>query len=287
MATSIFTLLDDVALLADDIAVAAKVGTQKAAGILSDDIAVGAKKATGFHQSRELQVIYRIAMGSFLNKFIIIPIVFLLNYIYPPLIIYTLILGGFYLAFEGAESFNHWFKKKEHHDDNHEKENISEDEKVKGAIKTDFILSLEIVIIALNAIENKEFFVQLSGVFFVAMLATVGVYGLVAAIVRLDDIGFWFKNRNYHKIGDIFISSLSYVIKSLSFIGVIAMLMVAGGIFVHHIHLLHNDFEILKRLSLLNVAYDIFIGLITGQLIILSKVFVETIFGKFIKIPKE
>jgi predicted DNA repair protein MutK len=206
MAASIFTILDDIAILADDIAVATKVSVTKTAGILGDDIAVGAKQATGFKESRELQVIYKILKGSLINKTIILPMAFIISLIYPPLITIILIFGGFYLAYEGFEgllNLKSLFSKSKNKDK--ESNGVEEeDKKIKAAIKTDFILSIEIIILAMSTVVSEPIIIQLVTTSVVALLASIGVYGLVAMIVRLDDFGFLLIEKKYNKTGLFF-----------------------------------------------------------------------------------
>lgn len=250
MASGIFAVLDDVAALMDDVAVASKIATRKTAGILGDDLAVNAEKATGFLAIRELPVLWAITKGSFINKLIIVPVALLLMAFFPIAIKAILILGGFYLAYEGVEKIYDYFfhRPKKGHEvveealvDNREAEKT----KVKSAITTDFILSVEIVIIALGTVLEEKLMLQIITVSVVALLATVGVYGLVALIVRMDDIGFRFIKRSggkgaLFKTGHLLVKSLPWVIKILGFVGTIALLLVSGGIFVHNVGFLHH-----------------------------------------------
>lgn len=250
MASGIFAILDDIALLMDDVAVASKVATQKTAGILGDDLAVNAEKATGFLSSRELPVLWSITKGSFLNKIIIVPIALLLNYFFPIVITYILIAGGIYLAYEGAEKIIEFLFHRQHKPqkaseaiDKYDPE--LEKTKIRSAVTTDFILSIEIVIIALGAVLDRPLTVQILAVIFVAFLATVGVYGLVALIVRMDDVGYKFIKHSENKgflfaLGKLLVKLLPIIIKSLSVIGTIALILVAGGIFTHNIGYFHD-----------------------------------------------
>ena len=254
MASGIFAILDDIAALMDDVAMTSKLATKKTAGILGDDLAVNAEKATGFLSSREIPVLWAITKGSFINKLIILPIVFLLNYFFPAAITVILIIGGFYLAYEGVEKiiefFFHRAKKGEAVvqestlPDNDPK---SEKAKINSAIKTDFILSLEIVIIALGTVlqENHPLITQIISVSVVAFIATVGVYGIVTLIVRMDDAGFFLMKKSNNKgflssLGQFLIKALPVVIKVLGVVGTIALLLVSGGIFLHNIDYLHH-----------------------------------------------
>jgi predicted DNA repair protein MutK len=269
MASGFFAILDDIAALMDDVAVTSKVATQKTAGILGDDLAVNAEKATGFLSSREIPVLWAITKGSFINKLIILPIVFLLNWLYAPAINYVLILGGFYLAFEGVEKIIEFLfhrDKKGHEviEEIVEEEKSSEEiekQKVKSAITTDFILSIEIVIIALGTVleESHPFITQILVTSLVAFIATVGVYGIVALIVRMDDAGFkLIKKSNdkgfFGRLGHLLVKALPIVIKILGVVGTIALIMVAGGIFLHRVEFFHgilpNLPDVLKELTL-------------------------------------
>lgn len=250
MASGFFAILDDIAALMDDVAVTSKVATRKTAGILGDDLAVNAEKATGFLSSRELPVLWAITKGSFLNKLIILPVVFLLSYFFPVAITYILIAGGFYLAYEGVEKIVEYFFHKKHEEVTAEEviqqeDTDAEKSKIKSAITTDFILSVEIVIIALGTVLNKPLNIQIITVSVVALLATVGVYGLVALIVRMDDAGYSLMKRGNNKgflsaLGGLLVKMLPLIIKALAVIGTIALLLVSGGIFVHNIEYLHH-----------------------------------------------
>ena len=279
MASGFFAILDDIAALMDDVAVTSKIATQKTAGILGDDLAVNAEKATGFLSSREIPVLWAITKGSFINKLIILPIVFLLNWLYAPAINYVLILGGLYLSFEGVEKIIEFLfhRDKEGHEvveeivvDEKSDEEI-EKAKVKSAITTDFILSIEIVIIALGTVleESHPFITQILVTSLVAFIATVGVYGIVALIVRMDDAGFkLIKKSNdkgfFGKLGHLLVKALPIVIKALGVIGTIALIMVAGGIFAHRIEFLHHFLPSWSSNEFLTILKEIILGLIGG-----------------------
>jgi len=276
MGSGFFALLDDIAAIMDDVAVMSKIATKKTAGILGDDLAVNAEKASGFISSRELPVLWAIAKGSFLNKLIILPIAFLLSAFLPLAIIIILILGGLFLAYEGAEKIFEYFFPHKHKSieinvqDFTEAEILAiEKDKIKSAIVTDFILSVEIVIIALGTVIGKPISSQIAVVSIVAIIATVGVYGIVALIVRMDELGFKLialssKERSLSKtIGNILVQALPKVIKSLAVIGTIALILVAGGIFVHNIDFLHHLFP-----QLPSILKEFCIGLIIGLLVL-------------------
>ncbi len=251
MASGFFAVLDDIAALMDDVAVSSKIATRQTAGILGDDLAVNAEKATGFLASRELPVLWAITKGSFLNKLIIIPLAFILQAIYAPAIQIVLILGGLYLAYEGMEKIVEAIFHRAEKAEEVEEELIGADaatiekSKVKSAIATDFILSLEIVIIALGSVLHQSLITQIVTVAIVAILATVGVYGIVALIVRMDDAGRHLIRRSNNRgfftsLGTLLVKALPVVIKTLGIVGTIALLLVSGGIFEHNIPAVHH-----------------------------------------------
>ena len=281
MAGGLLAILDDVAMLLDDTATMSKVAAKKTAGLLGDDLAVGAERATGFQSSRELPVIWAITKGAFINKLIILPVVFVLSSIAPWLIVPILLLGGAYLSYEGAEKVYEWFghahKEKPAAEVLHDRSEIlqSESEKIKSAIRTDFILSIEITVITLNTVIDKPLSTQILVTTLIAMLATVGVYGLVALIVRMDDSGFYLINRSatmsgavarlFKTSGRLLVNSLPWTIKLLSVVGTVAMLLVGGGMFVHNIDAIHHALAVMPTL-----AADLLVGLIVGSLLLLS-----------------
>ena len=282
MASGFFALLDDIGALMDDVVVMSKVTTKKTAGILGDDLAVNAEKASGFVSSRELPVLWAITKGSFINKLIILPVAFLLSAFFPPAVTFILVLGGVYLAYEGAEKI---FEAIVPHKSSEvsvsatmPKDNVLdiEKKKVKSAIITDFILSVEIVIIALGTVVEEELLFQILVVTIVAIIATVGVYGIVALLVRMDDFGMWLVQRNrdekgfLFRFGNLLIRALPWVIKSLSVIGTIALLLVSGGIFVHNIDFLHHVLE-----SWPGILRDFVIGLGVGVMALLVFIVVK------------
>ena len=288
MASGFFAVLDDVAALLDDVASMSKIATKKTAGILGDDLAVNAEKASGFVSNREIPVLWAITKGSLLNKLIILPIAFLLSAFLPWAVTVILILGGIYLAFEGAEKIYEFFVPHAHNAVIEETKTMSEaeileleKEKIKSAIVTDFILSIEIVIIALGAVINEPLVTQIAVVSVVALIATIGVYGIVALIVRMDEFGASLINLNEEdnsisdKIGRFFVSALPKVIKALSVVGTIALLLVSGGIFVHNIAFLHH---LLPNVP--SILVEFIVGLLVGFLALLVFKGVKKMFVK-------
>lgn len=275
MASGIFAVLDDIAALMDDVAAASKIATKKTAGILGDDLAVNAEKATGFLSSREIPVLWAITKGSLLNKLIIVPVAILLSYFFPILITYILIAGGFYLAYEGVEKILEYLfhkKNKKTITDEiviEEDPVVAEKKKIKSAITTDFILSVEIVIIALNSVTNDDLTTKILAVSVVALIATFGVYGIVALIVRMDDAGYKLIKTSNNKgflsvIGQGLVKALPLVIRTLSIVGTIALLLVAGGIFDHNIEYIHKSYN-----NIPSTLKQMLLGIIAGLLVVL------------------
>ena len=277
MASGFFALLDDIGALMDDVATMSKVAAKKTAGILGDDLAVNAEKSSGFVSSREIPVLWAITKGSLLNKVIILPVAFLLSAFLPSAITIILLLGGLYLAYEGAEKIYGFFVQHPQDRAVDEKTNLSksdilsmEKDKIKSAILTDFILSIEIVIIALGTVVQEEILTQIMVVSLIAILATIGVYGIVALIVRMDDFGIKLialndRDKSFSDtVGHILVQALPYVIKSLSVIGTIALILVSGGIFVHNLDFLHHLIP-----NLPTIIKELAVGLVIGGITLL------------------
>lgn len=275
MASGIFAILDDISMLMDDIASMSKLATKKTASLLADDLAVNAEKSTGFLASREIPVLWAITKGSFVNKLIILPLVFLLSYYYPNVIKYILLVGGIYLSYEGMHKVIEFVKNKitPSNQSDLKKEDalkeLDESTKTKSAIQTDFILSIEIVIIALSTVIDQPLHIQIATVSFVAILATIGVYGIVALIVRMDDFGFLLLKKSKRKsfaskVGSLLVKLLPMVIKALSIIGTIALILVSGGIFIHsHLYIP----EIIKDMP--DIFKEFIIGLLYGTVVVI------------------
>jgi len=277
MASGFFALLDDIAVLMDDVVVMSKIATKKTAGILGDDLAVNAEKASGFVSSREIPVLWAITKGSLLNKIIILPFTFVLSYFLPSSITIILSLGAVYLAYEGAEKIYEYFVPHHHGVEIRSIQNLTEahilsleKDKIKSAVITDFILSIEIIIIALGTVLEKTIATQIMVVSFIALLATVGVYGIVALIIRMDDLGIFLSTKSntiIQFIGKLLIKALPMVIKSLAFVGTIALLLVSGGIFKHNIPYFHHFLESLPAI-VSEFTLGLFIGVVA--LIVIS-----------------
>ncbi len=270
MAMGFFAVFDDIAVLLDDAAAMSKIATKKTAGLLGDDLAVGAEKASGFSASRELPVLWAITKGSFRNKLFVLPVAFVLSAFAPWIIIPILMLGGLYLAFEGAEKIYEYFVPhetiKSHLKALSEEEILEyEAKKVKSAILTDLILSIEIIVIALGTVLEEPIPVQIIVVSFIAVMATIGVYGFVALLVRMDDLGFKMieiageKRGVLKRSGELLVVALPKVIMLLTIVGTLAMLLVAGGIFVHNVHQVHDLLHFMPSL-LAELTTGLFVG---------------------------
>ncbi|MBU2996468.1 DUF808 domain-containing protein [Cellulophaga baltica] len=291
MASGFFALLDDIAALMDDVAVMSKVAAKKTAGILGDDLAVNAEKASGFISDRELPVLWAISKGSFINKLIILPFAFLLSAFLPIAVTIILVLGGLYLAYEGAEKIYEYLAGHEYKSEDLLDENISlaelqilEKQRIKAAIVTDFILSVEIVIIALGTVTSEPISTQIIVVSIIAIIATVGVYGIVALIVRMDEFGLKLINLNESensfsdKVGRLLVNALPWVIKILAVVGTLALLSVAGGVFAHNIHYFHDVLEKIPYLP--SMLKEFLLGLVIGAIAVLIMSVYKKIFNK-------
>lgn len=274
MASGFFAILDDIGVLMDDVAAATKIASRKTAGILGDDLAVNAEKATGFLASRELPVLWSITKGSLINKVIIVPSALLLNAFFPAAVTIILIIGGLYLAFEGVEKILEFFFHR-HKTANQvivsakQNDQALEKTKVRSAVTTDFILSVEIVIIALGSVADKSQAIQILTVSAVALLATIGVYGIVALIVRMDDAGYQLIKKYGDKgfaagVGALLVKSLPVIIKTLNVVGTIALILVSGGIFKHNIDYLHHLLP-----GLPSVITEFALGLVAGLIVVI------------------
>jgi len=250
MASSLFALLDDIATLLDDVGAMAKVATQKTAGVLGDDLALNAQQVTGVDPDRELPVVWAVARGSLKNKAILVPAALLISAFAPWAIVPVLMVGGAFLCFEGFEKLAHKFLHSKAEDAAHHQEVTAalinpavdlvafEKEKIAGAVRTDFILSAEIIVISLGTVSEVTFGMQFAVLAAISVLMTVGVYGLVAGIVKLDDAGLNLSRRRgsmTRAFGRGILFTAPYLLKLLSIAGTIAMFLVGGGILVHGI----------------------------------------------------
>ncbi len=241
MATSLLLLLDDIASVLDDVATMTKVAAKKTAAVLGDDLALNAKQVTGTHPSRELAVVWAVAKGSIVNKAILVPAALLISWLMPWLIPLLLVAGGAFLCYEGAEKILHAVL---HRGTHHSPATVdhsptAERGKIRGAIRTDFILSAEIIVITLNIVAGQPLVTQVGTLVAIAGLMTIGVYGLVAAIVKLDDLGAALAlgpSAALAALGRGIVTAAPWLMRILSVAGTLAMFFVGGGIIVHQLH---------------------------------------------------
>lgn len=295
MATAnLLALLDDIATMLDDIAVMSKMAAKKTAGVLGDDLALNANQVQGVKPDREIPVVMAVAKGSFINKLILVPAALLISAFVPVLITVLLVIGGLYLCFEGAEKLLHkWFFSHDDEDNAETRLNklsdssvdlvAMEKDKIKGAIRTDFILSAEIVVITLGSIQEADLMSQILILSGLSVAFTVGVYGLVAAIVKMDDFGLYLLRKSLtgsfntaQRLGGRFmLTAAPALMKFLSVAGTIAMFLVGGGILTHSIGFLHHIAEAFVALApsfslLLSVTFDGITGVVAGAIIALA-----------------
>ncbi|EQB8915066.1 DUF808 domain-containing protein [Vibrio fluvialis] len=275
---SLLTLLDDIATVLDDVAVMSKVAAKKTAGVLGDDLALNAQQVSGVAAERELPVVWAVAKGSFRNKLILVPAALIISSIAPWLIMPLLLLGGLFLCFEGAEKVLEKLfhsqpeKKPEEAMEELSQVNVEEYEqkKIKGAIRTDFILSAEIIVIALGTVQGKEMLTQIVVVSLIAVIMTAGVYGLVAGIVKLDDLGFYLERKSKGeglraRLGSALVSFAPKLMKGLTVVGTAAMFLVGGGIVVHNVPVIHHWIEpVLMDLPNLSLVSSLVPALLNG-----------------------
>lgn len=278
---SLLTLLDDIATVLDDVALMSKVAAKKTAGVLGDDLALNAQQVSGVAAEREIPVVWSVAKGSFRNKLILVPAALLMSAIAPWLIVPCLLLGGLFLCFEGAEKIiEKLFHKKESQEEESGLQSESvldsdsieqyEKKKIAGAIRTDFILSAEIIVIALGTVQEQAMTTQILVVSLIALVMTIGVYGLVAGIVKLDDLGFYFQRRSEGKgplavIGTGLVAFAPKLMRFLTVIGTAAMFLVGGGIVVHSVPAIHHIIEpILFELPKITLVTAIVPALLNG-----------------------
>lgn len=279
-AGSLLTLLDDIAALLDDVAIMSKVAVKKTAGVLGDDLALNAEQVTGVQSNRELAVVWAVFKGSMLNKLILVPAALAISAFAPWLVTPLLMVGGAYLCYEGFEKVVHKFLHKEEEEAHiatavkiktAEELVAFERDKIKGAIRTDFILSAEIIAITLGVVQAQAFLNQVLVLSGIAVSLTIGVYGLVAAIVRLDDLGLHLAARRTaiaKKTGAAILWAAPWLMKGLSFFGTIAMFLVGGGILVHGIPALHHAIEGLGGGDMALTFFNGLTGLISGGLLV-------------------
>ena len=293
--SSLLALIDDIATLLDDVSVMTKVATKKTAGVLGDDLALNAQQVAGVNADRELPVVWAVAKGSMINKAILVPAALAISALETwlhsqginiPLITPLLMLGGAFLCYEGVEKLAHKFLHSKKEDDQHHKELVQavvdekvdmvafEKDKIKGAIRTDFILSAEIIVISLGTVADQDFTRQMSVLVAISLIMTVGVYGLVAGIVKLDDLGLALSRAGTGlkaRIGRGILVGAPWLMKFLSVAGTAAMFLVGGSILVHGIAPLHHFIEPFKAGGfgwLVSMLFDAAVGIVAGAIVV-------------------
>lgn len=307
---SLLALLDDIATVLDDVAVLSKVAAKKTGGVLGDDLALNAQQVSGIRAERELPVVWAVTKGSLRNKLILVPAALLISAVAPWAIIYLLMLGGAFLCFEGAEKVLHALFKRD--DTAAHKEQLRgalqqsaaellafEQQKIKGAIRTDFILSAEIIVITLGSVADVDFMTQVLVVSLLAVAFTFGVYGIVAAIVKIDDLGFWLADKRQSVLATLgrgLLAFAPWLMKALTVVGTLAMFLVGGGILIHGIpgleHLIHGAehgvgaalpalgmFSYLAE-SIVSVVLNLLTGLAAGGILVAIWTLPEKVRGK-------
>ncbi len=287
-ASSLLALIDDIATILDDVAVLTKVATKKTAGVLGDDLALNAQQVAGVNADRELPVVWAVAKGSAVNKAILVPAALAISAWAPWAVVPLLMVGGAYLCYEGFEKLAHKFLHAKEDATHHAELTRAlqdpsidlmglERDKIKGAIRTDFILSAEIVVIALGTVAGKPLMTQVAVLVAIALLMTVGVYGLVAGIVKLDDLGLYLsrsKNNMTQKLGRGILAGAPWMMKALSVAGTVAMFLVGGGILVHGVPALHHAMASLTQglagwiSGVSALALDGLVGLVAGACVL-------------------
>jgi predicted DNA repair protein MutK len=305
--SSLLALIDDIATILDDVSVMTKVAAKKTAGVLGDDLALNAQQVTGVAAERELPVVWAVAKGSLLNKLILVPAALLISALAPWAITPLLMLGGAFLCFEGFEKLAHKFlHSKAEEEANHARQLDAlndpaidmvafERDKIKGAVRTDFILSAEIIAITLGAVAAASFLKQVLVLSLIAVVMTVGVYGLVAGIVKLDDLGLHLRQRESRlaqRFGGAILGAAPYLMKGLSVVGTAAMFMVGGAILTHGISPVHHAIEQLAQASgslaavgavaeaLLPTLLDATFGVLVGALVVVLVTLCSKLRGK-------
>jgi uncharacterized protein len=313
---SLLTLLDDIASVLDDVATMTKVAAKKTAGVLGDDLALNAQQVSGVHAERELPVVWAVAKGSIRNKLILVPAALLISALAPWAVTPLLMVGGLFLCYEGFEKLAH---RALHRDDDEHARHLAaladqqvdmvafERDKIKGAVRTDFILSAEIIVISLGTVADAAFGTRVAVLAGIAAIMTIGVYGLVAGIVKLDDAGAFLNQRSgagawqrlQRRLGRVILQAAPAMMKSLSVIGTAAMFMVGGSILTHGVPALHHWIEDLTHglaasigagglvQGLISTPLDALVGMIAGALALLLVMLASRVLAAVRKKPAE
>ena len=285
MASSLIALIDDIATLLDDVGVLAKVAATKSAGVLGDDLALNAQQVSGVSAERELPVVWAVAKGSFVNKAILVPVALAISAIAPWAVTPLLMVGGAFLCYEGFEKVAHRLLHSRHEDDaQHQLLTAAladpsvdlcalERDKIKGAVRTDFILSAEIIAITLGTVAGSDFFTRFAVMAAIAVVMTIGVYGLVAGIVKIDDLGLYLSRRAgaARAVGSAILRVAPWLMKGLSVAGTAAMFLVGGGILVHGFAPLRHAVEaaeVAAPAHVVSIAASMFTGVLAGAFVL-------------------
>jgi uncharacterized protein len=306
MATSsLFALIDDIASLLDDVAVMSKVAAKKTAGVLGDDLALNAQQVAGVKADRELPVVWAVAKGSLVNKAILVPLALIISAFAPWAVMPLLMLGGAYLCYEGFEKLAHKFLHSRAEDEAHRSKLVEavgnpeidlvafEKDKIKGAIRTDFILSAEIIVITLGTVATAEITQRIAVLIAIALVMTIGVYGFVAAIVKLDDVGLHLIKKDSsiaRTVGSGLVKGAPYLMKLLSIVGTAAMFLVGGSIISHGIPALHHAVEAIAANiggimgTIVSTLADGVVGIAVGAAVLAVVTLAQRIFSKQAKL---
>jgi predicted DNA repair protein MutK len=301
MASSLLVLLDDIATVLDDVATMTKVAAKKTAGVLGDDLALNAQQVSGVNADRELPVVWAVAWSSMINKAILVPAALAISALAPWAITPLLMLGGAFLCFEGFEKLAHKYLHSAEHDEAHRAEHVKaladekvdmatyERDKVKGAIRTDFILSAEIIVISLGTVAAAPLQQQLAVLVAVSIAMTVGVYGFVAGIVKMDDVGLWLSRKAgavSQAVGRFLLAAAPRLMKALTVLGTAAMFLVGGGILAHGIAPLHHAIAHLAEGQawlvsvLVENGANALVGVVAGALVLAGVTVVQKLRGR-------
>lgn len=299
---SLLALIDDIASILDDVAAMSKVAAKKTASVLGDDLALNAQQVSGVKADRELPIVWAVAKGSMVNKAILVPLALLISAFIPWAITPLLMIGGAYLCYEGFEKVAHKLIPGDHHEEKPATPQVKDEadakklekEKVKGAVRTDFILSAEIIVISLGIVSSAPFINQVTVMVLIAVAMTVGVYGLVGAIVKIDDAGLYLSKlsgessvmNSVRAFGRVIVNAAPWLMKTLSVVGTIAMFLVGGSIISHGLPFMHSLIEPLTHgheswiNTLITGATDLVVGLIVGAAVLALVMLGQKMFGK-------
>ncbi|MBY0467999.1 MAG: DUF808 domain-containing protein [Burkholderiaceae bacterium] len=310
MASSLLALIDDIATVLDDVALLTKVAAKKTAGVLGDDLALNAQQVSGVNADRELPVVWAVAKGSAMNKTILVPAALAISAFAPWAVTPLLMVGGLFLCYEGFEKLAHKFLHDAADDEAHHQQVLQaladpavdlvafEKDKIKGAVRTDFILSAEIIAITLGTVQDSPFITQLTVLVGIAIVMTIGVYGVVAGIVKLDDLGLYLTKRPgtgtavalQHRIGAAILKAAPHLMRALTVVGTAAMFLVGGGILTHGLAVLHHAIEaVAERVTdtlghwvgaVVPTLLDGLVGVAAGALVLLGITVGRKLFAK-------